>query len=157
MEEKRKSFWDGLEENLMGIAVVVSLVTILISFVAQFFAAPETVAEILQVCYYSYAWVIGFALSICARENRYLRVPILESHLPEAGKKALRVIQEIIATIILIVLLVIFFQLTVTTFGEGTMDKKAAFLPLALAYIAPTVGLAFANIRHITRILKGGK
>ena len=156
-KQEKKSFLPNLEENLMGISVAIALVTMLLSFFAQFFASPETVAAIQQVCYYSYAWVIGFALAICARDNRYLRAPMVESHLPQAAQKVLRVIQEVIATVILLILLVAFCQLTMNTLAEGTMDKKAIFLPLSLAYIAPTVGFVLANVRHIYRLVKGGK
>lgn len=155
-KQEKKVFLPNLEENLMGVSVAVALVTMLLSFFAQFFA-PDAVAPIQQVCYYSYAWVIGFALSICARDNRYLRVPMIENLLPEMGKKIMSIIQEVIATIILVILLVCFCQLTMNTLAEGTMDTKAVFLPLSLAYIAPTVGFAFANIRHIARLVKGGK
>ena len=156
-KQEKKSFLPNLEENLMGISVAIALVTMLLSFFVQFFASDETVAAIQQVCYYSYAWVIGFALAICARDNRYLRAPMVESHLPQAAQKVLRVIQEVIATIMLLILLVAFCQLTMRTLAEGTMDTKAVFLPLSLAYIAPTVGFVLANVRHIYRLVKGGK
>lgn len=155
--QEKKVFLPNLEENLMGIAVIIALATMLLSFFAQFFASKETVTAIQQVCYYSYAWVIGFALAICARDNRYLRAPMVEGYLPEAAKKVLHIFQEILATAILIILLVCFCQLTMNTLAEGTMDTKAVFLPLSLAYIAPTVGFALANVRHIYRLVKGGK
>lgn len=129
----------------------------LVTFFGQFFISPEAVAAIQQVSYYAYGLVVSFALSVCARDNIYLRVPLLEGHLADGGKKLLGVIQNVVSVIILAALLALYIQATMQTIAEGTMDQKAPFLSLSLVYIAMTVGFAAANIRNIVRIVKGGK
>lgn len=156
-KQEKKVFLPGLEENLMGVAVGIALVLMLASFFIQFFTTPETVAVVQQMSYYAYAWVVGFALSICGRDNIYLRVPMVEKYLPEAGQKVLYVIQNIASVIMLAALLVVYIQAVMQNITAGTMDSKAPFVPLALCYVALAVGFSLANVRNIVRILKGGK
>ena len=157
MENKKNHFLDEVEENLMGIATGISMLLILLSFCAQFFASPETVTAINQTSYYAYVLIVAVALSLSARSNIYYRVPLLEKHLPDVGRKILKVIQEAIGMIILLVVMVVYIQATREMVAAGTMDEKAPFLPVAFVYIVMTLGLIAANIRNIARLVKGGK
>lgn len=155
-EKKKKPFLNGLEETMMGIAVGISTLLTLASVFIQFFLSPETIAAVQQMSYYSYAWVVSFALSVCARDNLYLRVPLLEQHLPDAGRKFLGVIQNLVSVIVLAVLLAIYIQATMDTIAAGKMDEKAPFLSLSLVYISLAVGFTVVNIRNIARLVKEG-
>ena len=153
MNEK-KSLWDSLEENLILIPVALSLLLVLVSFVMQFFASPEAITAVQQVSFYAYAWVFSLSLAICARENRHLRVPVLEDKLSENAKKVERVIHDILGLIVLFVMLVATLGLVRNTAAAGLMDEKAPGLPMVIAYAAPMVGYALACIRTLLRMFK---
>ena len=155
-KQEKKTFLPGFEENLMGVAMIIALVLMLSTCFTQFFMSEESVAVVQQMSFYAYAWVVSFALSICARDNIYHRVPLLEKHLPEAGQKALLVFQNVVSVVMLAALLVLYIRATINNLAAGTPDKVAPFIPLALCYVALTIGFSLANVRNIVRVFKGG-
>ena len=156
MSEK-KPILAGLEENLVLIPVGISLLLVLVSFVMQFFAPEEAVAAVQQASFYAYAWVFSLSLAMCARDNKHLRVPVLEDKLSENAKHIEFIIHDILGLIVLIVMLVVSVQILGQTIADGVMDEKAPMLPLWIAYAAPVAGYALACIRSLLRIFGKGE
>lgn len=157
MKENKSSVLSHLEENIILIPLIISVILTLISFVVQTVSGSEAAAFYNRLSYYAYAWVCCLGLVACCRDRRHVRVALLEKALPDKGKKWLGVISDLITLVILIGMLWGCWQVLDKALAEHTTDSVATGVPVSIAYFAPVVGFAFGIIRHIQSILKGGK
>lgn len=80
MEEKKKRF-DKLEENLMLIPLAISFALTIAGLLIKLFGNNELASKAVTCSYYAYAWICCLSLGCCVRDNRYLRLALLEKNI----------------------------------------------------------------------------
>lgn len=157
MEERKRSFWDNIEEKVMLIPLALAVILTLLSLVMKFTAGKEAAALVEQLSYYSYGWICSLCLAVCARDRSNMKVALLEKKLPEKAQNAMRLASDLVILFIMIGMLYGTFQVIHIALAENAMNSKAANLPLSIGYFAPTVGFAAGIVRHVQSVWKGGK
>lgn len=152
----KSSFLNHLEDNLLMIPLTISIILTLISFAVQIVSGSEAAAFYNRLAYYAYAWVASLGLAVCCRDQRHIRINMIEKALPPAGKKVVQALSYLISLVILIGMLWGCWNVLNQALADGTMDSVATHVPVCIAYFAPVVGFAAGTIRHILRLFRGG-
>lgn len=155
--EKNSGLWGELEENIMLIPLILSIVLTLIGFLLGIAGNKEATTLFNQLSYYCYSWLCCLGIGCCVHNNRYLRINLFGNIFPDSLKKAIGIFNEILGMVLLVALFVGSFFLVRQAMTTGAMDSKIPTLPLAVAYFAPLVGFALGIVRNVQRLMKGGK
>lgn len=157
MSEQKHPVLDQLEDNIILIPLILSVVLTLIAFVVQTVSGTEAAAVFNRLSYYAYAWVCSLGIAVCARDRCHVRVALLEKALPQQGKRIMGILGDLISLVILIGMLWGCWQVLDAALDAGTMDSVATGVPVSIAYFAPVIGFALGTVRHIQSMVQGGK
>lgn len=151
MEEKKKRFGE-LEENIMLIPLLISFVLTMAGFFIKLFGNSELASKVVTCSYYAYAWVCCLSLGCCVRDNRYLRLALLEKKYPAPIRKFWSIFNDLLGFVLMSVMLVGTFFVIRNYLGGDEVSKLVVF-----TYFAPIVGFGIGIIRMIQNKIKGGK
>lgn len=156
--EKKKVFLDGFEENLLLIPLVLSVLFMIVSWIARLVGGEGTETETLfiQSAYYSFCWYVCLVMSAAVKKRSYLAVDVLVKHYPEGVQRTAAVLNEVLEFIALIVFLVLSVKITGIALGTGLMNEKAPAIPVVISYAAPLAGFLLSALRQIERLMREG-
>lgn len=155
--EPKKDFLDDLAQKVMLAAIVIAFACTLLSFVFQFIN-KDTATLFTQLSFYAYGWMVFVALGPAVKRGMFMKVELISGKYPEATKKTLALICNVIMFILIAVLFVFSCTNFVNVLASGTMNEKAPVIPVALAYLASVLGYGLGVVAFVVRALaaKGG-
>jgi TRAP-type C4-dicarboxylate transport system permease small subunit len=155
MSDEKSTPKFGLEEYIILIPFVISVVLTLITFVMKPFS-PENAGVMTKLSYYAYAWLCCISVSQCVRRDKHLQICLFDGMFPAPVAKAMNLISQFIGFLVVVGVFVGSFSLLTNALSTGAMDAKTPQIPLALGYFAPVFGYGLALVRYAMRVIKGG-
>ncbi len=146
-----------LEENLMLVPLLISIVLTLAGLALKLLGAADTATLVNQISYYAYTWTCCIGLGYCVRSNRHLNVDLLGSLMLKPLRKMFHIVNRVLGFVIIAAVFVGSFLVVREALANGTMDSNAPGLPVAIAYFAPLVGFGLGLFREIQKLVRGGK
>ena len=147
--EKEKRI-EGLEENVMLLPLIITLVLTLLGFLIRLFGNADAASAVLLVSRYLYAWICCLSLGICARDNRYLRMALMQGKYPAPVGKVMNIFNDFLGLVLMSVLTIGSVIVVKNYISGGEINGWILF-----AYLAPLAGFLLGSVRLIQKKVKG--
>lgn len=158
MKEKKKPILAELENNIMIVPLIFSLILTLIGLVLKFLgdSAATATTYCIQLSYYAFAWYVCLSLSCCIRDRKYLSIQALSGLYPKPLQTVIAILNELIELVVIIVFFIFSYVIVKIAISEHLMNPAAPSIPVVISYFAPIVGFTFSILRKIERLIKEG-
>ena len=99
-----------------------------------------------EVCRYMFIWMVFFGISYAIRQRRHIRILALYVILPEAGKKALLILADLLFLLFVVLLIFNGVELCTKIFELGQLTPSLEF-SMAYIYSSLPIGFFLAALR----------
>lgn len=138
--------------RLSGIAVVLMIVLIVTEILLRkLFNMSTTICD--EYTGYFQATIIFMALSQCYRENRHINVDLILNRLPNTLRHRLEIINNFIALIFVLLLLVTGWYLAWTSYQYGSTSYGTSNTPMFVPQSVIVIGLFIFSIQIILELI----